>query len=221
MFFYLTYSVKYNLLLTAIVSIFLFLSCTNSNIKVEESILNATKSDTTLTLKKDSFQILLSGMIPPPIYSNALDLVGNLYNIKFNYAAGCIVEDSIGQRISNSNKKTFADLKNYYKRDFENTLYQQVDAESAYLYKLDSAIRHPLTLKGIYKISDETIYYVKNKQNYNAYFISMLNDKKTSAYKIKLILKLDSAKKTILKTAIKDSLITNNWTALKKLNPYD
>lgn len=221
MFFYLKYSLKYNLVITTFLGIFLFLGCTNSTSKKEESTPKEAISDSTVNLKKDSFQILLSGMVPPPMYSNALDLVGKLYNIKFNYAAGCIVEDSIGVQISNSNKKTFAKLKNYYQRDFEKTLYKQVDAESAYLYKLDSAIRNPLTLKGIYKISDETIYYVKNKQNYNAYFISMLNDKKTSAYKIKLILKLDSAKKTILKTAIKDSLISNDWTALKKLNPYD
>lgn len=156
-----------------------------------------------------SYTILLSGMIPPPMYANAQDIVAKIYNIHFIYAAGCIVDEQAGDSISKCNERTFADLKKQFNKDIATEIYDRLDIETAFLTRIDSAIRKDPEIKKLKKLHDQLIYYSKKDKNYLANFIVSEPDHKVLNYKLKLVLTVDSATKTFSNLTTKDSLIKN------------
>lgn len=190
------------------------LAACNSDTKVieEEVQVISESSDTstsTASVSAKSYTILLSGMIPPQKYANAQDIVEKIYNIHFKYAAGCIVNEAIGDSISKCNERTFADLKNQYHKDMAKEIYDRLDIETAFLNKLDSIIRKDPEIKKQKKLRDQLIYYSKKDKNYMAHFIVSEPDYKVLNFKLKLVLTVDSATKALSNFTVKDSLINN------------
>ncbi len=190
-----------------------FLSaCESETVVVEEpcEVLSGS-TDTTaskVTVAK-SYTILLSGIMPPPKYANAQDIVERIYNIHFKYAAGCIVDEQIGDSISKCNERTFADMQKLYHKDMAKEIYDRLDVETAFLTKLDSIIRSNPEIKKQKKLSDQLIYYSKKDKSYLAYFIVSEPDHKVLNFKLKLVVNVDSATKALSKITAKDSLINN------------
>ncbi len=191
----------------------LLVSCTNNETKSEKQ--EEPKTDSTALLPTETFTLLLSGLPPPPMYSNALDIMEKVYNIDFVYAAGCIVSDRLGDSISTCNDKTFNELDNYYHKDFSSQLYDQLDKETHLLNGLDSMIRNKESIKKTYEVVDKSIYYTKKDKNYLAHFISTKPDGKVLTFRLNLIMTIDSASKNITGTVLKDSLIDYNFRNFK------
>ena len=190
----------------------LFSACESETIVVEEPCEVLSESTDTNTLKVTSTKsktILLSGMMPPPKYANAQDIVERVYNIHFKYAAGCIVDEQIGDSISKCNDRTFANLQKQYHKDMAKEIYDRLDTETAFLTKLDSIIRKDPEIKTQIKIRDQLIYYSKKDKKYIAHFIISEPDYKVLNFKLKLIVSVDSATKVLSNFTVKDSLINN------------
>lgn len=191
-----------------------FLSACNSETKVieeEVQVINETvdRSRSLTSVSAKSYTILLSGMIPPQKYANAQDIVEKYYNIKFAYAAGCVVDEAIGDSISKCNERTFAGLKKQYNKDMAKEIYDRLDTETAFLTKLDSIVRKDPEIKKQKKLRDQLIYYSKKDKNYLAHFIVSEPDYKVLNFKLKLVVTVDSASKALSKITAKDSLIKN------------
>ncbi|MBL7921472.1 MAG: hypothetical protein JNJ40_14230 [Bacteroidia bacterium] len=190
----------------------LFSACESETIVVEEPCEVLSESTDTHTLKVTSAKshtILLSGMIPPPKYANAQDIVERVYNIHFKYAAGCIVDEQIGDSISKCNERTFTEMQKQYDKDMAKEIYDRLDAETAFLTKLDSIIRSNPEIKKQKKLRDQMIYYSKKDKKYIAHFIVSEPDYKVLNFKLKLVLTVDSATKALSNFTVKDSLINN------------
>ncbi len=199
--------VAFTLLLSLIM-----MSCTTSETKSEKK--EALKKDSTALLPAKTFTLLLSGPPPPPMYSNALDIMEKVYNIDFIYAAGCIVDERIGDSISTQNDQTFYNLNKYYRKDISTGLFAQLDQETAFLNRVDSTIRNKESIKNTYDVVHKSIYYTKKDKNYLAHFISAIPDGKVLNFKLNLIMTIDSATKNIMGTVLKDSLIDSNFRNL-------
>jgi hypothetical protein len=188
-------------------------ACNSKTVTVEEEcqvISESSEANTSKILNSaKSYTILLSGMIPPPNYANAQDIIKKIYNIHFVYAAGCIVDESIGDSISKYNERTFSDLKKRFNKDMATEIYKNLDIETAFLTKLDSTIRKDPEIKKLKKLNDQLIYYSKKDKTYLANFIVSEPDHKVLNFKLKLVVTVDSASKTLSNITVKDSLINN------------
>lgn len=190
----------------------LLVSCNNNETNIEKK--EVTKTDSIALTPTETFTLLLSGPPPPPMYSNALDIMEKVYNIDFIYAAGCIVDEGIGDSISAYNDRTFYNLNKYYHRDISTGLFAQLDQETAFLNRVDSSIRNKESIKNTYNVVNKSIYYTKKDKNYLAHFISAIPDGKVLNFKLNLIMTIDSASKNITGTVLKDSLIDSNFRNL-------
>ncbi len=190
-----------------------FLSACESETVVVEEPCEVLSGSTHTTASKvtvaKSYTILLSGIMPPPKYANAQDIVERIYNIHFKYAAGCIVDEQIGDSISKCNERTFTDMQKRYHKDMAKEIYDRLDAETAFLTKMDSIIRSNPEIKKQKKLHDQLIYYSKKDKSYLAYFIVSEPDHKVLNFKLKLVVNVDSATKALSKITAKDSLINN------------
>ncbi|MBA3680681.1 MAG: hypothetical protein H0W73_05885 [Bacteroidetes bacterium] len=180
-------------------------ACNSKTVIVEEECQVISDSDSLNPAKKHT--ILLSGMIPPPMYSNAQDIVGKNYNINFVYAGGCIVNERLGDSISKFNTQSFAALKKRFSKDVSSEIFAQLDNETAFLTLLDNSIRKDADLKKAYPIADELIYYSKKDKNYIAHVIITEADYKVLIFKLKLLVVVDSLSKNISTILKKDSII--------------
>ncbi|MEO6304428.1 MAG: hypothetical protein ABIP51_14780 [Bacteroidia bacterium] len=163
--------------------------------------------DSSIVSSAKSFTILLSGLIPPPMYSNAQDIVAKKYNINFIYAGGCIIDERLGDSISKFNEQTFASLKKRFNKDVSSEIFSQLDSETAFLTALDIIIRKNTDLKKTYPLADELIYYSKKDKNYTAHILVTEPDYKVLNFKLKLVATVDSLSKSISNIIAKDSII--------------
>lgn len=190
----------------------LFSACESETIVVQkpcEVLSGSTDTTVTKVTVAKSHTILLSGMIPPPKYANAQDIVERIYNIHFKYAAGCIVDEQIGDSISKFNDRTFAEMQKQYHKDMAKEIYDRLDTETAFLTKLDSIIRSNPEMKKLKKLRDQLIYYSKKDKSYLAHFIVSEPDYKVLNFKLKLVVTVDSSTKALSNITSKDSLIKN------------
>jgi len=190
-----------------------FSACESKTITVEEEVQvisesSPKKESSELNPTKD-YTILLSGMIPPQKYANAQDIVEKIYNIHFKYAAGCIVDEQIGDSISKCNDRTFADMRKQYHKDMAKEIYDRLDMETAFLTRMDSIVRKDPEIKKQKKLKDQLIYYSKKDKSYLAHFIVSEPDYKVLNFKLKLVVTVDSATKALSNITAKDSLINN------------
>lgn len=194
-------------------SVFCFLiicvlsACDSKTVTIEEECQVITEETSLPPAKR--YTILLSGMLPPPKYANAQDIVAKIYNIHFAYAAGCIVDEAIGDSISKCNERTFADLKKQFHKDMATEIYNTIDSETAFLTKMDSIIRKDPEIKKLKTLNDQLIYYSKKDKNYLAHFIVSEQDQKMLNFKLKLTVNVDSATKALSNITAKDSLLKN------------
>ncbi|MDP1800574.1 MAG: hypothetical protein Q8L81_04435 [Bacteroidota bacterium] len=197
-----------------LVALIIFIAACNNHEKKSEADNTKNVIDSVAPVSNKTFTILLSGLPPPPMYSNALDIMEKVYNIDFVYAAGCIVSDRLGDSISTCNVKTFKELDKHYHQDLSTGLFGQLDKETHFLNSLDSTIRNKESIKKTYEVVDKSIYYIKKDKNYLAHFISTIPDGKVLTFRLNLIMTIDSATKNITGTVLKDSLIDFNFRNL-------
>lgn len=180
------------------------------------------KQDTIIPLSQKTYTILLSGFPPPILYNNAQDIIAKEYNLKFIYAGGCIINENLGDSISEFNESTFYELTKIYRKDMSELIYNKTESEYIYLNKLDSNLKQSAELKKYDFFKQANIYFTKKPSRYSAYFIVPETEKTISGlnsrglkYKLKLIALIDSANKSIIKVHIKDSLISTNFSNLQ------
>jgi hypothetical protein len=197
-----------------LIALIIFIAACNNHEKISETESTKTVVDSVPALSTKTFTLLLSGPPPPPMYSNALDIMEKVYSIDFVYAAGCIVDERIGDSISAHNDQTFYNLNKYYRKDISTGLFAQLDQETAFLNRVDSTIRNKESIKKTYDVVNKSIYYTKKDKNYLAHFISTKTEGKIMTFKLNLIMTIDSATKNITGTLLKDSLIDFNFRDL-------
>jgi len=211
------------LLINSFRFIILFLCCIRCNQQtVSESKNNRqVKTDSILPISPQTFTILTSGFPPPLLYENARVFVEKKYNVKFVYAAGCIVNERLDDSISEFNEATLYKMNKLFKRDMAEDVYKETESEYNYLNKLDSLIRGSEKFKQFGFFKEAYIYYIKKKKNYLAYFIVSGSGKPVfrynpgSTYRLKLVSKIDSASMNINNIEIKDSLINTDFSDLQ------
>jgi hypothetical protein len=179
--------------------------------------------DKTIVIKSDkvssapSFTILQSGLPPPPLYTNAEDIVLKKYNVVNIFAAGCIVSERLGDSIETYNMASFHEMNKYYKTDMQERIYYETNKEHSIIKQLDSLLKIAPELKDRSWAKDVFPYFVKTPGNYAAYYIVNSADNKSGdqLQKLKLLVILDSTSKKITGILEKDSLIKTEFKELQ------
>lgn len=198
-----------------IIFICLFLwRCNQVSVSNESGTFHVNKDS--VTESAPTFTILTAGLPPPFLYQNAEKIIAKEYNIKFVFAAGCIISDRLSDSISKFNENSFAQLKAFYKRDVLKELYPRIEQEAAHLTKLDSVIEQKNEIKRLALTDNVFKNFSKSGNNYNIYFIVSEQNKHVTEkepriwlQKLKLVVNCDSLGKTINNISPKDSLVNS------------
>ena len=179
------------------------ISCNNaSGVKAIQ-----TSDSTTKIVSTPSFTILQYGELPPPLYFNAIEIIGKHYNILFRDIAGCVVSEKLVDSILQCNTTTYSELKKIFKRDVKDEIDNAITIEYAYLNELDSILRKAKEIETEKELKNELIYYSRNNKIYAANFIVREPGDKVLTFKLKLVATVDSSTKQISGITKKDSLI--------------
>ncbi len=199
-----------NNLLLYVISCFIFSACQQQSVSKNVVIKTGIALADTLSLKsQQTFTLLQTGPLLPPLYENVQDIVSKKYNLNFVWAGGCIINKSLEDSISTFNIATNEQINKVYKRDVVTEINNCLGAEYKYLVALDKHLR---TVEKVEK-DLALIYYAKKPHVYKAYYL--FSNQNTLQNKIKLILEIDSATKKIISKTQKDELQTYNLNTLQ------
>lgn len=146
-------------------------------------------ADTAQLKSLQTFTLLQTGPLLPPLYENVQDIVSEKYNVYFVWAGGCIINKKLQDSIESFNTNTENQLNKFYKRDVVTEINNYLGAEYKYLMHLDDYLRK--TQKKLNNLI--LIYYAKKQKTYKAYYLFGMPTEKTLQYRIKTVMEIDSA----------------------------
>ncbi|MBX9449894.1 MAG: hypothetical protein KL787_09340 [Taibaiella sp.] len=75
--------------------------------------------------------VLIYGLPPEPVYTNAQNVVAGKWGLEFRAIAGCVVTEEFVDSVDRVNSKTYSILEQKYGKDWQDRFYKEVEEEYA------------------------------------------------------------------------------------------
>lgn len=112
----------------------------------------------------DTVVFLDYGMIPPPFYDNAKEIIGHQYNVQYVRVAGCIVSQRLMDSVQEFEKKSIEKLARRKPPLAIDSLNKYIEKEYHYLQFIDSVLTKSNMIK-----NKGYLYYTRFNGVYSAY----------------------------------------------------